>query len=67
MTARNEELVTQVSSLRDTVSEMTEKLARETERVNEMWRMNCAQVASFDEVIMAKDAMIEQLQAKVAV
>ena len=66
LTARNEELVTQVSSLRDTVSELTEKLAGETERVNEMWRMNCAQVSSFDEVITAKDAMIEQLQAKVA-
>ena len=53
-------------TLRETVSELNEKLAREAERVNEMWQMNCAQVSSFDEVITAKDAMIEQLQAKLA-
>ena len=39
---------------------------KETERVSEMWRMNCAQVAGFDEAMTAKEHEIESLKAKIA-
>ena len=31
-----------------------------------MWKLNCAQVASFDEAVVAKDAEIEQLKLKIS-
>ena len=57
--ARNEELEVEVSSL-------SSELERVKGRVNEMWKLNCAQVAGFDEAIVAKDAEIERLAARVA-
>ena len=39
-------------------------LGRETECVGEMWRMNCAQVAGFNEAITVKDTEIELLRAR---
>ena len=57
--ARNEELEAEVSSL-------SGKLERVKGRVNEMWKLNCAQVAGFDEAIVAKDAEIEWWTARVA-
>ena len=53
--ACNEELEAKVSSL-------SGELARVMERVNEIWKLNCAQMV---ESITAKDAEIEQLTAKV--
>ena len=35
-------------------------------RVDEMWKINCAQIVAFDETITAKDAEIGRLTAKVA-
>ena len=35
-------------------------------RVNDIWRINCAQVATFDETITAQDTDIERLTARVA-
>ena len=54
-----------MSSLHEEVTKLRERLTKESERVNEMWRMNCAQVSGFDEAITAKDADIEELRAKV--
>ena len=34
--------------------------------MSEMWRMNCAQVAGFDEAMMTKEHEIESLKAKIA-
>ena len=62
----NEELTGEVSCLREEVSKLSEKLERETERVSEMWKLNCAQVASFDEAVVAKDAEMEQLKLKIS-
>lgn len=55
-----------MSTLKGEVSTLTDKLKRETERVNEVWRMSCEQVSAFDEAVTAKDAEIEDLKAKVA-
>ena len=60
------ELRTEVSSLKEAVSRLEGMLKKETERVGEMWRMNCAQVYAFDEAITAKDSEIITLRAKVA-
>ena len=60
------ELREQVSSLNEEVTRLNEMLKRETERVGEMWKMNCAQVIGFDEAITTKDSEIEALKAKVA-
>ena len=57
--ARNEELEAEVSSL-------SSELERVKGRVNEMWKLNCAQVAGFDEAIVAKDAEIERWATRVA-
>jgi len=51
--------------LKEAVSRLEGMLKKETERVGEMWRMNCAQVYAFDEAITAKDSEIETLRAKV--
>ena len=59
----NDELTTQVSILRVEISTLTDKLRRETERVGEVWRMNCEQVSSFDETVTAKDEEIDTLKA----
>ena len=71
--ARNESLLAdkralsrQVSSLREEVSEVQHMLEGERERMGEMWRMNCAQVAGFDEAIIAKDMEIDSLRSRVA-
>ena len=58
------DLRTEVSSLHEEVTKLRERLTKEIERVNEMWRMNCAQVSGFDEAITAKDAEIEELRPK---
>ena len=57
--ACNERLVAEVSHL-------SGELARVKSRVDEMWKINCAQVVAFDETITAKDAEIERLSARVA-
>jgi cell division protein FtsB len=66
LTACNTELRTQVSSLNEEVSRVREMLQKETERVSEMWRMNCAQVVGFDEAMTAKDSEIESLKARIS-
>ena len=62
----NNELAIQVSALQREVSTLTDKLRRETERVNEVWRMSCEQVSSFDEAITEKDVEIDSLKARIA-
>ena len=42
------------------------ELARAKGRVDEMWKIDCAQVVTFDETITEKDAEIKQLTARVA-
>ena len=66
LTVTNNGLTVQVSELEREVSRLNEEWKRENERVNEMWRMNCAQLSGFDEAITAKDAEISRLQAKIA-
>ena len=63
---QNAELTAQVSSLEGEVSRLGELLKKETERVSEMWRMSCAQVAGFDEAITAKDTEIESLRGRIS-
>ena len=65
LSACTTELKTEVSALNEEVHRLKDRLERETERVNEMWRMNCAQVSGFDEAIIAKDKEIEMLKSKV--
>ena len=48
------------------MSSVSGELARVKARVDEIWRINCAQVAAFDETITAKDTDIERLTARVA-
>ena len=66
ISASNAELRAQVSSLEEEVGRVRELLKRETERVGEMWRMNCAQVAGFDEAMTARDGEIETLKARIS-
>ena len=66
LTTLNEELSQEVSSLREEVSKLRGQLGRETERAGEMWKLNCVQVAAFDETITAKDLEIGTLLARVA-
>ena len=66
LSAHNAELVAQVSSLKEEVSEVRDKLTKETERVGEMWKMNCAQVTGFDETFTAKDSEIARLKARIS-
>lgn len=48
------------------MSKLTSSLSKESERVGEMWRMNCAQVTGLDEAITEKDMEIVQLKARVS-
>ena len=66
LTVTNNGLTVQVSELEREVSRLNEDWKRENERVNEIWRMNCAQLSGFDEAITAKDPEISRLQAKIA-
>ena len=52
--------------LEDKVSELSGELKRVRGRVDEMWRMNCAQVVAFDETITEKDSEIELLTSRIA-
>ena len=61
----NNELSTQVSMLEGEISTLADKLKRETERVNEVWRMSCEQVSAFDWAVSAKDAEINSLRATI--
>ena len=45
---------------------LADKLKRETERVNEVWRMSCEQVSSFNEAVTVKDAGMNNLKASIA-
>ena len=55
----NEQLETRLSSL-------TDELKQVKGRIEELWRLNCSQVAVFDDTISAKDAEIEQLANRIA-
>ena len=64
--ADKEALNGEVSSLKEEVSEVRGMLERERERVGEMWRMNCAQVAGFDKAITAKNRELDLLRSIIA-
>ena len=66
LTSLNEELTAQVSNLREEVGRLGDAWKKETERVNEMWWLNCMQLSGFDEAIMVKDVEIDRLRAKIA-
>ena len=66
LTSLNEELTAQVSNVREEVGRLGDALKKETERVNEMWQLNCMQLSGFDEAIIAKDVEIDRLRAKIA-
>lgn len=57
--SQNEALLTESKCLQD-------ELKREKERVREMWKMNCAQLAGFDEALSSKEAEIETLKERVS-
>ena len=48
------------------VSHLSGELVRVKGRVDEMWKINCAQVVAFDDTITEKDEEIERLTARVA-
>ena len=48
------------------MSHLSGELVRVKGRVDEMRKINCAQVVAFDETITEKDAEIERLTARVA-
>ena len=66
LVAQNAELAEEASSLKEEVTKVKHSLGKESERVRELWKTNCAQVASFDTAITAKDNEIESLRARVA-
>ena len=66
LSTSNADLAAKVSSLNEEVKKVSDKLKREAERMSEMWRMNCAQVAGFDEAITAKDSEIARLKARIS-
>ena len=45
---------------------MNDLRRKDSERVRELWRGNCDQVAGFDQAIAAKDSEIDSLRARVA-
>ena len=53
--SQNQTLSTTVDALRKEMSDLAKRLKRETERSKEMWRLNCAQVAGFDDMLTAKE------------
>ena len=55
----NEALANESKSLQD-------DLKREKERVSEMWKMNCAQLAGFDEALPSKEAEISALKERIS-
>ena len=58
LTARNQALSVLAEKLQEEVSGLSEKLKRETERVEKTWRMSCVQVARLDELLAAKEVEI---------
>ena len=65
LASENRTLNEMVDALRIEVSDLTDGLKKETERVNDMWRMSCTQVAGFDAVLIAKEAVMDGLKARV--
>ena len=59
-------LRTHNATLETQVSYLSDNLDREKGRVNEIWRVNCARVALFDETIADKDAQIERISARIS-
>ena len=47
------------------MSSLSDRLRRETDRANEMWRLSCAQVAGFEDVLTTKEAEMEKLKARI--
>ena len=64
--ARNDELTAEVGALKEEISALADKLKGESERVNEVWRMSCEQLSSFDEMVISKDAEVGRLKARIA-
>ena len=56
---RNETLANESKLLQETIK-------KEKERVREMWKMNCAQVAGFDEALSSKEAEIDALKERIS-
>lgn len=57
-TEKNAALASEVSSLR-------EGLQKQKDRVKELWKLNCEQLAEYDSIIAAKDVEISSLRARV--
>ena len=60
------EVSEQKGALQAEVSSLQEALVRERERVSEMWRVNCMQLAEFDSALTAKDEELEKLREQLA-
>ena len=57
--SQNEALISESRCLQD-------DLKRAKERIKEMWKMNCVQLAGFDEALSSKEAEIEALKERVS-
>ena len=64
--AKTANLSSELDREREHVSELSAKLEKEQGRVSELWKMNCLQLANFDETLVEKDAELERLQRRVA-
>ena len=54
----------QKGPLQAEVSSLQDALARERERVREMWKINCMQLSEFDTTLTAKDEEIANLRER---
>ena len=52
--------------MKEEVAKVNDLRRKDSERVQELWRGNCEQVAGFDQAIAAKDSEIDSLRAIVA-
>ena len=60
--ARNMALTKDVSYLKGEVAKVNDLRRKDSERVRELWRGNCEQVAGFNQAIAAKDNEIDSLR-----
>ena len=60
--ARNTALTKDVSYLKEEVAKVNDLRRKDSERVRELWRENCEQVADFDQAIAAKGSEIDSLR-----
>ena len=62
-----ENLKSDLSTMNERVATLEEALVKEKDKLKGIWRMNCEQLAAYDQEITAKDTEIAQLKSRLAV